>query len=353
MPNFTFWNSVEKQQTEIKQIQDHFNVTGIEPSAQSPLSDGNLGSVDLKWRRKDSKLQYSTIRIAGKNLVLHHLTLGRGNCSSAVKLARDEEGTLYAVKIMMCKNKSQAIFEKNFFRESQIACDMGAAIGSMIRDSHSKNEKRYRGGFQDKKYYLVYFYTGVTIIDFLEGTRYLNRLNESKIYYDNTIGDEKLYSLGISVITKLHAINAGIQAKSKKPCLHRDVNPGNITVDAAGETHFIDYGQSESYSESDVNDAFLATVKYDIKSLLSVTFFNCSGEGRVEIFNKRMISNSPQLQILLGIAQSSGDKAVNSASAEEVVQLLMEAKAHFLLPKSEANRIPPVADILKVGATPC
>ncbi len=226
MPGF-LWSSIEEKEQEWL-------------FAREKLSPGgNLLSHGAKLRRKDhpDALKHSfmvmdnrIIALSGKGI---HLGEGR---DAHVKLAEDEAGNLFALKIF-----SGYVSILSLASESQIASDLGVAG---LRASRTNASKRF------PKHYIAYQYLGTCLFDYL--------------YENKPLSLDKRYELCIKISLALHEIHTGKKAKSTEPYLHNDIHSGNLVIDAQGEPHFIDFGRA--------CPAIYDTNVHDIASMLLLFF---------------------------------------------------------------------------------
>jgi hypothetical protein len=172
-----------------------------------------------KLRRKDSGLEHSFIVIGGKILAMsgHGVYLGQG-AQGRVKLAEDEIGGIYALKIV--SNES-----RNILNESDIAFDLDVALKESYRPLGTAPT------FQSTiKHYLAYKYLGIPLGTYLE---------------NNSLSDDQRYELCIKIAFSFYALHSGKNSKKNLNYAHLDVISTNITIDNSGAVHLIDFGNSK------------------------------------------------------------------------------------------------------------
>lgn len=167
-------------------------------------------------------LPHTTIALDGRNQYLYDA----GN--TRVKLAEDESGSLYAVKIIQ-DEKNHKTYENEF----KIAEDVGAAVYAFTRSSQ-------------KKYYIVYNYYGQSLYYYLN----FNLLSRSQ-----------QFDLAISLTLSLYNLHNGGCSKQGRGYVHYDIKPENVTLDQNGDVHLIDFGHSEEFSSID-RDKFKGSYLY-------------------------------------------------------------------------------------------
>jgi serine/threonine protein kinase len=182
--------------------------------------DGILKSDGIKLRRKDSNLSHSFITVGGKILAMagEGVYLGEG-AEGVVKLAEDEQGRLYALKIRV----ESAFYRKNMggtliTDEGNIAHDIGKALPQTSRTSKGEH-----------KYYVPYLYVGTPLETYLSNNKELD--------------DDQFYDLFIKVFFAFDALHTGKNSKTQTQYTQGDPHFNNIMVnEKTGEVNLIDFG---------------------------------------------------------------------------------------------------------------
>lgn len=172
---------------------------------------GELRPNGTKLRRKDSQLSHSFIIIDGKILAMagQGVYLGQG-AQGRVKLAEDEAGGLYALKIG----------DELLAEEADIATDLGKAIPHASRIVPKGH-----------KYYLAYSYLGTPLKTYLS---------------ENKLDNDRFYSLIVKVFLAFHALHQGTSSETNTQYRHHDPHLGNITLnEETGDIHLIDLGLAQ------------------------------------------------------------------------------------------------------------
>jgi len=240
------WDSAQKSREWTIAKQKLSDSNGI------PLTNGS------KLSRKSSGFSHSFMVIDNRILALD----GQGKYLGAglfgkVKLAEDEEGNLFALKIM--KGTSSW--------EADIANDLDIAGSEVSRMGGKKASL--------KKHYIAYKYLGITLFD------YYNNFKE-------TLSLDARYDLCIKISLALHALHTGGLSQTKTSYIHGDLHKKNIVIDKDGNPHIIDFGKTRKTSLTNV--APLANE--DTRSIFA--YFHTPAEHRNhEPFYKfsRMFSN--------------------------------------------------------------
>jgi len=192
--------------------------------AKQKLSDSN--GIPLangsKLSRKSSGFSHSFMVIDNTILALdgQGKYLGEG-VSGKVKLAEDEAGNLFALKIM----KSTSSWE------ADIANDLNIAGREVSRMGGKKASL--------KKHYIAYKYLGVTLFDYYTK-------------FAKTLSLDARYDLCIKISLALHALHTGELSQTKTSYIHGDLHQGNIVIDKDGNPHIIDFGKTRKTNLTDV-----------------------------------------------------------------------------------------------------
>ncbi len=216
--------------------------------------NGQLKSDGTKLRRQESKLSRSFMIVDGKILAIHRITLGKGVYGKA-KLAEDETGRLYALKILAEKGKKS--------KEAEIAYDLGISDKVTSRETNSTQSKI------NFKKYIPYQYLGTAFYQ-----RYFEENKDKdlgKIAHFNL--DERL-EISIKLSILLCQLHAGRHSKTQKNYLHGDFHNNNITVDDNGNYHVIDFGLASS-----VNQPMLRVANADFNRLRAFIYTPSHGRS--------------------------------------------------------------------------
>jgi serine/threonine protein kinase len=241
------------------------------------LSDGS------KLRREDSGLEHSFIVVSGKILAMagEGIYLGRG-AEGKVKIAEDEFGGIYALKIMSSNDPTIST-------EGWIATDLSKAIGETIRASKSITPTGTRMPAASTKHYIAYRYFGIPVLD------YLTNHNLSK---------DQLYDLSIKITFAMHELHSGEKSKSTIGYVHTDPHFKNITISESGEIEFIDFGCTNPIDDKGhvfftmrSNKEVWKTREYDVSELMG--YLAPSDEsisyGSLPIIHKSMMIENKNL----------------------------------------------------------
>ena len=179
-------------------------------------TDGKLKPHGTKLKRNQHELTHSFI--IAENRILALSPQGEycyNERHSRNKIAEDEDGGMWSVKIRYVKNSSQGSLE----RESAIAKDLDYALDPI-----------YRNG----KYYLVASYLGPTL------ERHLQHFGR----FNKPLADIRCCALAQDLLLKIKALHSGQASITETGYKHYDIHLNNITIDKDGELHLIDYGRS-------------------------------------------------------------------------------------------------------------
>lgn len=191
--------------------------------AQIKLRDaqGQLLKNGSKLRRKDSGLQHSFIIIDHQILALSPQGdyIGKG-ASGAAKLAENESGHMYAVKIQRESLDDQ---------EAHITHDLGISGQKATRSSSDES--------QPQKEYLACQYLGCT------AERRFRELHNLSL-------DER-YAFLIKLALEFHALHTGAHSKTYTAYSHNDAHWENVVIDEQNNPHLIDFGRSSQDNQFD------------------------------------------------------------------------------------------------------
>jgi serine/threonine protein kinase len=182
--------------------------------------DGVLKPDGTKLRRKDFNLSHSFITVGGKLLAMEGqgVYLGEG-AEGAVKLAEDEQGRLYALKIRV----ESVFYRKNasgtlIADEGNIAYDIGQALPQTSRASKG-----------ERKYYVPYLYVGTPLQTYLSDNKKLD--------------NDQFYDLFIKIFLAFDALHTGRNSKTNTQYTQGDPHFNNIMVnEKTGDVNLIDFG---------------------------------------------------------------------------------------------------------------
>ncbi len=236
------WESTEIKAAEWNYAKQHLAPNGI------LLPDGT------KLRRKDLEhvnfITHSFIIIDGVILAMapRGNYLGKG-LSAHAKLAEDENGGLWAIKIRkLWEVRTNRCVADRPEIEDNIANDVGKSLKSTIRTSNSSKKE---------KHYLAYIYLGIPLSKYLTQHKFVD--------------DSERYDLAIKMALAVYNFNSGLDSKTQTRYTHMDLNLGNIIVDERGNVHLIDFGGSRKIptdkSEYTIEEFYL---RYDIDELLRI-----------------------------------------------------------------------------------
>lgn len=238
--------------------------------AKNKLSpQGILLPSGTKLRRKDSNLSHSFIIVGNKLLAMagKGVYLGKGK-SAHVKIAEDEIGHLYALKIRK---------ESNI--EKDILSDLGIGAGHDCR--------RYQTPIRHK-YYILSDYLGTTLLSYLKKKQ-------------STLTDDERYELAIKIALLIHNLHSGRHSKTGTKYIHGDIHTQNITIDEEGNLHLIDFERAHSIGHN-VFNSFIHSFYHMDAIQKDLRFVACILSKNLQnpIFLPRMIEQT-NLNKLLGV----------------------------------------------------
>ena len=178
---------------------------------------GVLFPNGTKLRREDSGLSRSFLIVDGRILAMEgkNTFLGFG-AQGRVKLAEDEMGSLYALKITKSKAARRSL------SESLIAYDLGKSLRYTKRISK-----------KGEKHYLPYFYLGTPLDKYLKNNK-------------TVLTDDQRYDLAIKITLACYKLHSGQSSKTGSKYSHGDVHLGNMLInEITGEISLIDFGWTE------------------------------------------------------------------------------------------------------------
>lgn len=168
-------------------------------------------SINYLFEGQPISLNHSFIVLGGKVLRMagEGQYLGAGGFS-AVKLADDQYGNLYALKIT--KPGGQV-----FYLEDKIAKDLGVAGRRAYRHDSGKS-------------YIPYKYLGQSLNTYLK---------------EHKLTRNEQFDLAIKVLLKVCELHSGHGSSNGKRYAHLDIKPENIAIDN-GQVSLIDFGFAEN-----------------------------------------------------------------------------------------------------------
>lgn len=205
---------------------------------------GTLLPNGTKLRRKDHQtlLTHSFIIVDGKILAMagHGHYLGSG-ISGKVKLAEDQNGALYALKISSYIEYTSRHVKVD--KEADIAHDIGKALCGTQRKSLSGS----------KKYLANHYFFGKSLYQYLIDHQYatLSPDGRAKINMLATIPLKERIKLAITILEAIKDLNDGKQSKHGKKYSHGDLHLNNILINEQGEVYLIDFDRSSAITQED------------------------------------------------------------------------------------------------------
>lgn len=260
-----------------------------------------------KLRREDSGLSHSFLIVNGRILAMSGkgVYLGHGN-DAKVKLAEDESGALYALKIARSSQKIPL--------ESDTTFDLGVAIPFTSRSSK-----------KGEKYYLPYFYLGTPI------NKYLKTAN---------LSDDQRYELGIKMVLALNAVHSGEKSKTGAKYAHVDLHIANFTInEETGNVSVIDFGDSEKEPQE-------ASLIGRLKNSF-LTFFGCKlRETPLSVFQDKDLAD---MEETLGATTNMWKICVFTHEMQAQNKLLYDLMNHYELSSKPMGYEPSQRSLLDVA----
>ncbi len=247
MPKF-LWASPEEAEREWKFAKDQL------------IQDNKLLPNGTKLRRNDHQknLNHSflitddrIIALSGKGIYLSRQ--GISSVYANTKLAEDEKGNLFVLKIIKKKNMDPKSIRSDVRADSPAdeaiaAQDFGIAGNLTTRQN---------------TLYILYQYLGISLEKYFEDK-------------GRRLSLDKCYELSIKISLALYAIHSGKKAQSKRRYKHGDIHSKNIVIDDQDQPHFIDFGKATrillNYLLND-RDNYLLNYSDDIQEMLRLFLY--------------------------------------------------------------------------------
>ena len=259
-----------------------------------------IGYVDQETM-SEHHLEHSFIVVDNQILVM----AGKGqilgqNEFNKTKLAEDESGNLYTVKIQFTPLS-------NYFsgQENSIAVDVG--FSSKQIDCVDMPDKAYS----------VSKYLGMPLDNYI------------RTY---SLTEDERFNLGIKISLLIHELHTGKLSASETKYTHLDIKPDNIVIDTHGNPHLIDFGLAKISSTTPPQSAgsplylpeklLISGPSYDVVALLKTLYLpekiqifgieHDRTDSLSWLFSDKMVKENRALTSLLDTSKASSEASMTA-----------------------------------------
>ena len=269
-----------------------------------------IGYVDQETR-SEHHLEHSFIVVDNQILVM----AGKGqvlgqNEFNKTKLAEDESGNLYTVKIQFTPLS-------NYFsgQENSIAVDVGFSSKQIDRVD------------MPDKAYSVSKYLGMPLDNYIRTC---------------SLTEDERYNLDIKISLLIHELHTGKLSASETKYTHLDIKPDNIVIDTHGNPHLIDFGLAKISSTTPPQSAgsplylpenlLISGPSYDVVALLKTLYLpekiRIFGIERDRtdryswLFSDEMVKENRALTSLLDTSQISSEATMSALDVAKKLTII-------------------------------